>query len=236
SEEARSAPPWVVGYTDGVSSVVVLLPARTPTYPDGALADVLRHEVAHVLISRAAAGHAVPRWFNEGVAMMAGRTWGLRDYSELALEPFHGKRVPVYRLDALFAGDRDAVRRAYALSGAFVKSLVERHGSGLPRALFSRLARGVPFEVAFREVTGRTLDEAGEGFFREQTVFRRWIPILTSSAFAWFAISILALLAIRKRRALDRARRADWETREPEEPYEFVDESELDSPDSRPPS
>ena len=42
----------------------------------------------------------------------------------------------------LFAGDRESVKRAYALSGALVKSLVERHGSGLPRALLSRLAPG----------------------------------------------------------------------------------------------
>ena len=36
---------------------MVLLPARTPTYPDGSLEEVLLHELAHVLVARAA-GHS----------------------------------------------------------------------------------------------------------------------------------------------------------------------------------
>jgi len=60
---AKSAPAWVAGYTNGVSDVVVLLPERTPSYPDGGLEDVLAHEVAHVLIYRATAGRRIPRWF-----------------------------------------------------------------------------------------------------------------------------------------------------------------------------
>ena len=48
------------------------------------LEDVLRHEVAHVLISRAAGGRAVPRWFHEGVAMSVDAGWDLSTRSWLA--------------------------------------------------------------------------------------------------------------------------------------------------------
>src|SRR4051812_48575303 len=53
---ATSAPPWVSGFADPAAGVVVLMPARAPSYPDSSLEDLLRHEVAHVLIGRAAGG------------------------------------------------------------------------------------------------------------------------------------------------------------------------------------
>ena len=75
---AHEVPPWVSGYTDGVTSdagsVVVILAERTPSYPDGGLEEVLAHEVAHVLVHRASGGRRVPRWVDEGVAMMAAST------------------------------------------------------------------------------------------------------------------------------------------------------------------
>ncbi|MCB1036920.1 MAG: hypothetical protein KDD47_24045, partial [Acidobacteria bacterium] len=63
---AAGVAPWISGYAYGNVGVVVLLVDRVPRYPAGSLAEVLRHEVAHVLIDRAAGGAAVPRWFHEG--------------------------------------------------------------------------------------------------------------------------------------------------------------------------
>jgi hypothetical protein len=54
SDWARGVSPWIAGFAVG-SDLVVLFPARSPSYPDNTLEDVLRHEVTHVLIWRAAA-------------------------------------------------------------------------------------------------------------------------------------------------------------------------------------
>ncbi|HEX2222639.1 MAG TPA: hypothetical protein VHN15_00380, partial [Thermoanaerobaculia bacterium] len=48
SLEAR-VPGWVAGYALGSESTIVLLPARSPSYPDKSFEDLLRHEVAHIL-------------------------------------------------------------------------------------------------------------------------------------------------------------------------------------------
>ena len=53
------------GYALSRESVVVLLPERILSYPHGSLEEVLRHELAHVLIARAAGQRPVPRWLNE---------------------------------------------------------------------------------------------------------------------------------------------------------------------------
>jgi hypothetical protein len=200
SRLARDVPSWVSGYADGASNVVVLLPERTPSYPDGGLEEVLAHEVAHVLISRASGGRRIPRWFNEGLAMLAGRSWRFRDQTHLALGLLSGEKVPLWKLDDLFQGDRWQVERAYALSGALVQDLLERYGSGLPRALLSRVARGLSFDEALRAATGSTLIEVGESFYARQTFLRRWLPVITSTAALWFGITILAIIAALKRR------------------------------------
>src|SRR5690348_5710835 len=62
SPRARAAPAWVAGYTDGVSGVVVLFPSRALAYPHDGLDELVRHEVAHVLLDRAAGGRPLPRW------------------------------------------------------------------------------------------------------------------------------------------------------------------------------
>jgi hypothetical protein len=202
---AREAPAWVSGYTDGVTSevgsVVVILAQRTSSYPDGGLEEVLAHEVAHVLIHRASGGRRVPRWFDEGVAMLAARSWRLRDQGELALGLLSGPRVPLWKLDDLFQGDRREVERGYALSGTLVQDLLERYGPAVPRIVLARLAHGDTFDEAMRGATGATLIDIGEAFYERQASLKRWIPILTSTAVLWFGISLLAIAAgIRKRR------------------------------------
>ncbi|HSB64629.1 MAG TPA: hypothetical protein VLJ18_10710 [Thermoanaerobaculia bacterium] len=202
---ARNVPAWVSGYTDAATSdagsIVVLLAERTPSYPDGGLEEVLAHEVTHVLIHRASAGRRVPRWFDEGLAMLAARSWRLRDETELALGVLMGPRVPLWKLDDLFGGDRREVEHGYALAGTLVNDLLDRYGPAVPRLVLARLARGDPFEEAVRGATGATLLDVGEAFYARQASLKRWIPILTSTAALWFGISILAIVAaIRKRR------------------------------------
>jgi hypothetical protein len=220
---ARGAPAWVSGYTDGVSNSVVLLAERTPSYPDGGVEEVLAHEVAHVLIHRASGGRRVPRWFNEGLAMFAARSWRLRDQTELALGLLSGPRVPLWKLDDLFHGDRRQVEHGYALSGKLVQDLLEHYGAGLPRFVLAHVARGETFDEAMRGVTGKTLFDIGEAFYERQGSLKLWIPILTHPLVLWFGISILAIVAaIRKRRR--RIELAD----EVEEPVDETGEPEMD--------
>ena len=131
SNLARDVAPWISGFAVGESNVVVIFPARSPGYPDHTLEDVLRHEVAHVLIWRASAGRPVPRWFNEGLAMEVERERRFRDQTQLLYELVTGGRTDLEHIDHLFAGGRNDQTRAYALAGAFVNDLVLKHTANL---------------------------------------------------------------------------------------------------------
>lgn len=214
SPEGRSVPPWVAGYARGWEGLVVLFPARAPSYPDDSLEALLHHEICHVLIARAARGRAVPRWFNEGVAMAAGRAWNLGDTGRFAFEVLRRGRVRFDELDRLFAGGGGAASRAYAVSGSFVRDLLARYGPEASGDILRRVGSGVPFAVAFAAATGTSLAAAEDAFWRRETFWGRWVPFLSSSVVLWIGVTLLALWAFRRRRQRDAALARGWEAEE----------------------
>jgi Peptidase MA superfamily len=233
SGPAVLASPWISGYALSDRGLVVVLPQRVPNYPDSSLEDLLRHEVAHVLIARAAGNRPLPRWFHEGMAMIAGGSWGFDDRSRLTLALLADRPVSLAELEERFAGGQGEVNRAYAIAGAFVRDLFARYGPEAAPAILAGVARGLSFEDAFRAATGVSLAEAESSFWGRQTFWYRWVPVLTSSVTLWLLVTLLALWAMKRRRARDAALRRVWDTEEdphhPDPPQE-----PLTSPPSSP--
>jgi hypothetical protein len=217
SPESGLVPRWVVGYALGDQGLIVLLPERVPRYPDSSLDDVLLHEAAHVLVARAAGGRPLPRWFQEGMAMIAGRSWGLDDRTRLTLALLVDRPVSLVALDGQFARGQAEVNRAYAVAGSFVRDLLDRYGPGVAPATLAGVASGLSFEDAFFAATGTSLAAAEDSFWSRQTFWYRWVPVLTSSVTLWLLITLLALWAIRHRRRRDTAQRRIWEEEEARE-------------------
>lgn len=213
SEWVRGVAPWIAGFAIGRSGLIVIFPARTPSYPHSSLEDVLRHELAHILITRAAAGGDVPRWFNEGLAMSAEREWHFEDQGRVLLYVLSNPQMSIEGLNRAFSGDEQAQKRAYALAGAFVRQLMQMYGENMPGQVLANIRGGMSFEAAFRYTTGVQIVLAEAEFWRSQRLWSRWVPIITSSAALWLVVTFLALLAIRRRRQKD----ADFERKWAEE-------------------
>jgi len=210
---AREVAPWIAGFAStgpGDSEMVVIFPARTPSYPNASLEDVLRHEVAHILIGRASAHRPIPRWFNEGLAMSVERGWRLQDEGQFVYQLATGSQTSLESLDRMFGGPQPAVTRAYALSGALVHDLLQRHGASIAAQILARMDNGASFDHAFTESAGMTPAEAEEDFWQRQYTLSAWLPTLTSTTTLWLVVTALALLAIARRIMKDRAFRKRW--------------------------
>ena len=211
---ARRAPSWSLAYAIGEAGLVVLLPGRIEVggslaYPDRSLDTVLRHEVAHVLIARAARRRAVPRWFNEGLAIYAARPWGIDDRARLVWATFsHGPNLG--DLDRSFRAGSYRASRAYALAAAFVRYLLDRHGADTAARILAGIGEDLSFGEAFLRATGSTLAATEERFWSHLDLWNKWVPFLTSSATLWTAITALALVAFRRRRQRDAEIRQRW--------------------------
>jgi hypothetical protein len=214
SPEARRHPAWIAGYTVGGIGPIVLFPDRALAYPHDSLEDVLHHEVAHVLIARAARGRPLPRWFNEGAAMAAEHTWGLADDTRVSWDLLWRNPVPLSALDEMFREGPDENRRAYALSGALVHDLLERAGPMAVARVLAGIASGASFGSSFADVAGEPPEQAAASLWQRRTVWVRWVPLLTSSGVLWMGVTLLALYAIRRRRQRRAELRRKWEAEE----------------------
>lgn len=211
---AQDVPSWVSGYARGGEGLIVLFPARVRSYPDRNLRALVHHEVAHVLVARAARGRPVPRWFNEGVATVAAREWGVEDRARFAMAVLGGTTRTTRDLDAGFEGSDVEVRRAYALSAAFVRFVQQRYGSSAPASVLRGIGSGLSFEDAFAATAGVPLAEAEHRFFKEDAFWNTWLPFLTSTGALWMAVTLLALVAIHRRRVRSRRMIEEWEEEE----------------------
>src|ERR1700752_1296050 len=139
---ARGVPSFVAGFAVGEEGLIVLFPARSPDYPHDTLADVLRHEVAHVLISRAAGGRDVPRWFHEGFAVAVERPWAIEDRTRLASALVFGPSFILSPFVVLLGGGQAPQARSYALSAAIVRHLMAAYGEDAPSRVLRAVATG----------------------------------------------------------------------------------------------
>lgn len=214
AEETRIAPPWAVGYALSEIGVVVLMPSRVPAYPDGDVAEVLRHEVAHVLVSRAAGRRPVPRFLDEGLAVVAARGWQLQDRTRLlmAVWPLSGKDLPALRED--FAGTAEQAGHAYVISAAFVRYLLDHEGEDAGARILKRIAEGNSFDAAFRLGIGHPLEELQQAFLDETDIWQKWMPLIFGSTGFSLLLLVLVLLAWRRRHLKDLELRRAWEAEE----------------------
>jgi hypothetical protein len=210
TDMARHTPSWVSGYALP-SGAIVLFPERQVSYPHGSLEGVLLHELTHVFVMRVARGHSNPLWFEEGIAMVAS---GERDLEERAWGFWTGLTATpttLEEMNRLFSEDPPSVQKAYLLSEALMRYLLTSLGPDTVRRILTERARGVRFEDAVQKVTDRTLLELETTFWAQQTAWRRWIPVVTSSTIVWVAIMVVALAAFRKQRQRAAAVKRQWE-------------------------
>jgi len=207
-------PSWIAGFAQ--QDTVVIFPTRSPRYPDRTLDDVVWHEVAHALIWRTSAGRPIPRWFNEGLAMAAERPRFL-EQTQLFIYLASGARLSLEQLDRLFDGSEADQARAYQLSRILVWGLLRDHGTDTGARILRQVARGASFESAFTDATGQSTASAEAAFFKRERVWTTWMPILFSQETLWLAITLLAILAIWRKRKRGAELRKRWDEEEDEE-------------------
>ena len=208
---AQESPEWISGYAVGQTSTIVLLTDRSLTYPNDSLNEVFLHEISHILAHRAAGEQPLPRWFDEGLAMMTARRWDLEDRARLVWAMVSDTQVSLDELNTLFNKDETSVRRAYVLAYAFTRDLLEHTGQDTPKRILAKIQQGVSFPEAFAQTTSMTLTQAEEQFWSRQTLWNRWIPVATSSGMVWLAITLLAFWAFTRQRKRAAAIKREWE-------------------------
>ena len=210
-----SRPP---GYASGLaySSRSLILLTERPRYPNAQynLEEVFRHELAHIALHDAIGRAAVPRWFNEGVAVVASGESELSRVRALFTASVSGNLFPLRDLTKSFPGNGTRASQAYAQSADFIRFLLQSGEDHRFAALVQRLVKGQKFNAAVADAYASNL-EILEADWRKQLDqrFSIW-PVLLGGSFVWaFAIGLF-FLAYFKRRRRTRLKLAQWAEQE----------------------
>jgi hypothetical protein len=188
---APGVPDWSAGLAFPERDRIVL-PVFTARAGREPLITVLRHELAHVALSRYL-GSAVPRWFHEGYAQLAAGNWRSNDAWALRIAVLLSQLPALESLSLDFASSRLRADHAYLLSYTAVEFLSRLGGpSGFAR-LLERWRETGDLDTAMRRTYGLTLGQFERLWRRDVRHRYGWLLVLTQAAVFWTLLTILFL-------------------------------------------
>lgn len=226
------APDWGAGVARIADREIVVPAYASARSAPGEANAVLRHEWAHLALNEYLGGLRIPRWFDEGYALLAENgfeameAWRLRVLMALERTP------PLDSLTLDWPSDQASAEVAYLLAGSALTYLNEESGERGLRRLLERWRDGGALDPALRATYGVGVDQLEEDWRR--WVRRRfgWLTVATHSAVIWtaFGVALIALTASRRRR--DRERMARLRATEPaDDPAYWREDPEPPAPD-----
>lgn len=195
---------WVAGFADP-DAMTIGVRAREARGGLGDLRTVLRHELAHLALTRATGGRA-PRWLHEGYAQLVSGSWDAGQAWRLRFYFLRAGGGTLDRLTVGFPRREQPARTAYLLSYTAVQELYRRGGApGLGR-FFERLRAGATVDQAMRDVYGVTLAQFEEQWKESVSDRYGWLYLVSRATFFWslVAVAVLVVWWIRRRRDRER--------------------------------
>jgi hypothetical protein len=208
-------------YAAGVaySELGLVLLTIAPVHPTDQhdLVQVFRHELAHIALNDAVSGHHVPRWFNEGFAVLASGETSFQRLQALWTATVADTLIPLDRLDRSFPADESTASVAYAESVDVVRFLVREREQYRFHGLVERLRGGEAFPSALLGSYGIDLVQLEQEWREDVAKLYTFWPVLFSGTIIWAGILGLFLLGWRKRRERMKTTLARWAREEARE-------------------
>ncbi len=202
---------WAVGCAFPLSRRIIIKNPTEIALAELQLAQVLRHEIAHVLFGQYTrkAAKEIPLWFVEGIAIYFSKEWVPSRHETLLKNVFAKSIRPLHELTKRFPKSATGADLAYAQSQDALRWLVEENGNGTLWALIEQLHLGNSLNTAFEIVLGYDLATYDELWRASLPKRYHWAALLSSPYVLWGGLGALALLGYlvcwnRRRRQLNK--------------------------------
>ncbi len=208
-QKAR-VPDWAVGVAFPSQNKIILLKKKNT-----GLAPVFRHELNHILLGQAFKGkEKVPRWLDEGLAMIMAGDWNLSNMATMTGAVLTGSTLPMKDITKHFPYEEKRARIAYAQSFYFISFLKAKFGDNNFKKFLSEYGRRKNFNLAIRRTYYLDWWEMEDLWHQYLRLRFNWIPILTSTGFLWFAASIIFVFGYFLKKRRSRLKLEQWEEEE----------------------
>ncbi|MBN2106365.1 MAG: hypothetical protein JW832_02995 [Deltaproteobacteria bacterium] len=195
--DAGRLPSWAAGAAYPEKNLIVLLINR-----GAGLDKTFLHETHHMLLGQAfKGGERVPRWLDEGLAMIWADEWSLSRLNTMTMAVLSGKLLPMDELAVHFPSDLRAAEIAYCQSFYFIAFLKSEFGNEAFQRFFREYIKHKDFTGALRLAYKMDWSELEKLWLKHTTLRFSWIPLITSTSTLWFAAALLFIAGyIRKKR------------------------------------
>ncbi|MEI6127840.1 MAG: peptidase MA family metallohydrolase [Pseudomonadota bacterium] len=208
--EAEHIPSWAVGAAYPAQNIIVLL------RKSGAdLEKTFSHELNHILLGQAFKGkERVPRWLDEGLAMIQADEWNLTRLATMTTAVLKQSLLPMDSIADSFPADLRDAELAYCQSFYFIAFLKGRFGDEAFKNFLKEYCKYKNFQGAIRSTYRLTWNKM-EGLWLDYLTLRfSWAPLITSTSTIWFVATLIFLLGYVRKKRKSRRTLKEWEQEE----------------------
>jgi hypothetical protein len=203
------------------------------------LEELAAHEFTHLALAERTGRYRVPRWFDEGLAMLVSYEWSWQDNLTASLAAVTGDFVPLRAIERVNETPGSRARLAYAESYLAVQYLYDGYGNEAVNMFLDTLASGVSVDGALMASTGSNYADFEQEFFVYLRQRHNFATLLADTMYFWLGLAVIlivgAVLTMRRRRKYydqwkrdERLESTDFDYGDPENP------EEPDEPDDEP--
>ncbi len=178
------------------------------------LAELLAHEYAHLVVAHRSGFHSVPRWYDEGVAMLVSTEWSWSDNLAMGKAAVFGEFIPLSKIEMVNRFNQSQAQVAYAQSYLAVKYLIDNYGGSALKRFLDAVSVGASLDDALMASCGASSQEF-ENEFREHLRLRyNIVTLFTDTMYLWIALALIVLVGVFLRYRKRRQYYKKWEQEE----------------------
>ncbi|MBN1593229.1 MAG: hypothetical protein JW941_08310 [Candidatus Coatesbacteria bacterium] len=211
---------WITGFAIPMKrKIVVRSPSLAKTTREQFI-KTLRHEISHLVLHHAVGKNVrlLPRWFDEGMAMINAGQWEWLDSWSLFQMVIFSDPLPFSAIRDAFPSGASEARLAYAQSYNFCLFLQTTLKKQQFEALVAGMRSGIPLGTQLERLFGVPFAKIEKVWYERVRDRYGVYPFLTSAGVFWFLLTILMLVAYARKRRAARERLAEMEAED-----EFID-------------
>lgn len=203
-------PDWSLACAIPERSLIVLKSPERYHYRKE-IAEVLKHELAHIFLGHYVPSRPIPTWMNEGFAVWFSERWGWAEKILVARAVLTGSVLSLSSIDSIGHFKESKAQLAYALSFLAVSYLESQYGEGSFRKILDDYSKTSDRDRAFIQVTG--LDYASFQKEFDQMVKHRynWAAIFSDQLVLWTGLALLFILLYLVKRRRNKKIIQRWE-------------------------
>jgi hypothetical protein len=204
-------PDWGIGAAIPTQNLIVLKSPAKFSYYTRPFSEVLEHELAHIFLAKKSRGANLPRWTDEGFAMMQSKEWRIGQDLRIAMANLTGSIIPLSQVENLNSFNQSKAELAYTESYLALAYFLDAYGKESFFELLELLSSGESLDSAFLKTTGLSYLGFQEEFADYLKKKYNFFAILGDTFLLWLGLAFLLVFLYLIKRYYNRKTLKRWE-------------------------